>query len=262
MFEQRRPTTAWLALAATAVLIAMLALGAGCKKKPAEVSQSAHEHDEHPPVKAPAENPVKPTKTEAPTETPSEAPVETPTPTPAPTPPVTEPKPVEPPKLRLSDVIRRARSWGPAHKSWYGKEAPEFTVTDLAGKEHKLSDYRGKDVMLVFWATWCPPCRMEVPHLKELRKAVSEDRLAMLAITYEKPDLVKKFVNDSKINYDVFLEKGDMPVPFGVMRLFKTPGGGIPCSFFIRPDGTIKLGTTGLLSLADVTAILRAEWSQ
>jgi peroxiredoxin len=157
-------------------------------------------------------------------------------------------------KVSLKDIIKTARTWGPSYTSWYGKPAPDFTLTDLAGKKHKLSDYLGKNVLLIFWATWCPPCRAEVPVLTELRKTVGEDKLAMLAISNEKPNLVKKFVADQGINYTALLDKGNMPKPFGVMRIYSTTG--IPCSFFIDPQGKIKLATSGLVSLSEIKDIL------
>jgi len=161
------------------------------------------------------------------------------------------------PKISLNDVISSARTWRPSYTSWYGKTAPDFTLTDLEGKEHKLSDYRGKDVMLVFWGTWCPPCEMEIPHLIELRKTVSEDKLAILAISNEKPQVVKKFAAHKKMNYTLLLEQGNMPNPFGVMRIYRTVG--VPSSFFIDPEGKIKFATVGLLSLDPIKAILQAE---
>ena len=78
-------------------------------------------------------------------------------------------------KISLSRVIAAARTWGPAYNFWAGQTAPDFTLTDIKGKTHKLSDYRGKNVMLTFWATWCAPCIMEVPHLKALRDTVGQD---------------------------------------------------------------------------------------
>jgi peroxiredoxin len=161
------------------------------------------------------------------------------------------------PKVSIYDVIKTARTWQPAWTSWYHKPAPDWTLTDIAGKEHKLSDYRGRDVLLVFWATWCGPCKMEVPGLIELRRTVGENKLAMLAISNEKPDAVRKFVADQMINYTVLLDKGNMPEPFGFMRIYSTTG--VPCSFFIGSDGKIKLATSGLLPLRDIKAIMQAE---
>ena len=156
------------------------------------------------------------------------------------------------PKPKLSDVINAARTWGPAFTPWHGKAAPDFTLTDITGKKHKLSDYRGKDVLIVFWATWCRPCHMEIPHLIELRKTASENDLAMLAISNEKPELVKSFVAQAQMNYTVLTDPGTLPSPYNTVNA-------IPSSFFIDRQGKIKLGTSGLISLEEIKAILQAE---
>jgi len=152
----------------------------------------------------------------------------------------------------LEQIIKAARTWGPSFQPWYGKPAPDFTLSDLEGKEHKLSDYKGKDVLIVFWATWCGPCRMEIPHLIELRNTVSKDNLAILAISNERPETVKNFVAKAKMNYTILLAPNILPAPYSSIR-------GIPSSFFIETDGTIKLGSTGLVSLEEIKAILAAE---
>jgi len=155
----------------------------------------------------------------------------------------------------LGPIIRAARTWGPAYESWYGKTAPDFALKDLAGREHKLSGYRGKKVMLVFWATWCPPCKMEIPDLVKLRNDLAGDKLAMLAISAEKADLLTRFV-EQKINYTVLLDTGNMPTPFGFMRIYQTSG--VPCSFFIDSEGKIRLATSGLISLNEIKTIIQA----
>jgi thiol-disulfide isomerase/thioredoxin len=161
-------------------------------------------------------------------------------------------------KPSLRGVIDEAKTWGPAFEPWLGRPAPDFGLTDLAGKQHKLSDYRGKNVMLIFWASWCSPCRMEIPHLIELRKTIGQDKLAMLAISLIGPrnttEIVKSFLEQNKeINYTVCpAGPGDMPAPYNMVN-------SIPCSFFIDPQGRIKLATIGLLSLKDMKAILQAQ---
>ncbi|MHC4752803.1 MAG: DUF4432 family protein [Planctomycetota bacterium] len=155
-------------------------------------------------------------------------------------------------KASLNDIITAAKTWGPAYTSWYGKPAPDFALTDITGKEHKLSDYRGKKVLIIFWATWCGPCRVEIPHLIELRRTVGEDDLAMLAISNERPDLVKKFAAQAKLNYTVLIDRGTLPGPYNTIRA-------IPSSFFIDPEGKIKLASSGLVSLNEIKAILEAE---
>jgi peroxiredoxin len=160
--------------------------------------------------------------------------------------------------LSLRDVIDAAKYWGPAFSSWQGKPAPDFTLTDLDGKQHKLSDYRGRDVILVFWATWCPPCRMEIPHLIKLRDSMPPEKLAILGISYITQSNTKQMIIDfvaknPKINYPVLpAEESSMPQPYNSIN-------SIPSSFFVDPAGKIKLATTGLLSADEVRNILRAK---
>ncbi|MHC4498223.1 MAG: peroxiredoxin family protein [Planctomycetota bacterium] len=226
MAEQKKKTGIWMATVVCTSILAVVVIAAGCKKRPAEPPDTEDQQQEQVPSEPPPEKSSEPAT------------------------PDTEP--VARPKLSLNAVIRSARTWGPAYKSWYGKEAPDFALTDLAGKQHKLSDYRGKDVMLVFWATWCRPCIAEIPHLITLRNIVSEKNLAMLAISKENAALIKKFATDRNINYTVFSHTGTLPAPYGSVNA-------IPSSFFVKPDGRIKLATSGLLSLRDMKAILQAE---
>lgn len=136
---------------------------------------------------------------------------------------------------------------------WFGKEVPDFTVTDIDGNKHSISDYRGKNLMVIFWATWCPPCRKEIPHLIELRKQESEDNLAMLAISTEKPEDVKTFAKNQKLNYTVAtLGNSFLPRPFAEIQY-------IPTTFFIDTDGRIKTVVVQSLNLEQIKTILNAK---
>jgi len=163
-----------------------------------------------------------------------------------------------PPKLTISDIINRRRNWGPTFINWYGKEAPDFTVTDLNGKKHTLSEYRGKNVMLTFWATWCPPCIAEIPSIIELRKQISEDKLIILGISCIDPrnttEAVRKFVaKNPVINYPITsTDEATMPGPYNLIN-------SIPCSFFIDPQGKIKLAAEGMIPFPQMKAIIEAE---
>ena len=155
-------------------------------------------------------------------------------------------------KTSLNEIISAARTWGPSFNSWFGKPAPDFTLTDITGKEHTLSDYHGKDVMVIFWAIRCPPCQMEIPDFIELRNTVGQDKLAMLAISPENPTLLERFVAQQKMNYTVISNPGTMPMPYSLVQY-------VPSAFFIDREGKIKLATTGLIPLDDIKAVLRAE---
>jgi peroxiredoxin len=156
-------------------------------------------------------------------------------------------------KNTLDDIVKSAQSWGVVFKPWFGKTVPELTVTDIKGRQHSLSSYRGKDVMVVFWATWCPACNLEIPHLIELRKQIGEDELVIIAISNEDPETLKAFVNNKGINYSVVSSAGTMlPSPFADVT-------SIPTTFYIDRNGRIKLVAVGLVELDDTKAILKAE---
>jgi len=165
-------------------------------------------------------------------------------------------KPVQAAKAALDKIVEQAVSWMPANESWFGKPAPDFVATDLAGSEHKLSDYKGKKIMLVFWATWCPPCRAEVPDLRQLHQSLNNKNVVLLAVAAEELKVVKAFVDRQVIDYTVLLEKGNPPAPFGVGRLYGSTG--LPGAFFIDGAGLIRLGTAGVVPLDDMKAILDA----
>jgi len=152
----------------------------------------------------------------------------------------------------LLDVVKHRRTWNVGWTDSYGKAAPDFEFIDMDGKTIKLSDHKGKNVLLVFWATWCGPCLAEIPHLIELRKNFSKDELAILAVSDENPGTVKRFAENKKINYTVGTPRGRLPRPFANVR-------SIPSAFYIDKQGRIKLGTEGFVSLAESTAIIKAN---
>ena len=162
------------------------------------------------------------------------------------------------PQVRLADVIAAARSWYPVFEAFARKPAPDFTVKDIMGQEHKLSSYRGRQALVVIWAPWCGACKMEIPDLVELRKAIPQNQLAILALSPVTPDnteeMVRLFVQQiGTINYAVAAVGTDgLPAPFSAFQY-------LPTSFFIGPDGTFKLATVGVVPLADMRAILRAR---
>lgn len=116
------------------------------------------------------------------------------------------------------------------------KTAPlDFVVKDMNGAEVKLADYKGKVVMLNFWATWCGPCKVEIPMFTELQTKYKDQGLAFLGISVDDaPEQLRPFAQEYRMNYPVLVGDGrdDVQNAFGPMF-------GIPVTLLIARDGTI-----------------------
>jgi cytochrome c biogenesis protein CcmG/thiol:disulfide interchange protein DsbE len=126
----------------------------------------------------------------------------------------------------------------PAAQSAY-RQAPDFTVTDINGKTISLSQYRGKVLFLNFWATWCPPCRAEIPDFVDVYEKYKSKGIEILGIsldTKEKSAIVD-FAQKFKINYPVVLESKKLTDK--LLDDFQ-PGQFIPTTFVIDKLGRIR----------------------
>ena len=111
--------------------------------------------------------------------------------------------------------------------------APEFSLTDLSGQKLDLSTYRGRVVLLDFWATWCGPCRTEIPRFVDLQSKYQDQGLQIIGISLDDdPKPVRVFYQQFKMNY---------PVAIGDANLAERYGGilGLPVTFLIDRDGRI-----------------------
>jgi len=113
------------------------------------------------------------------------------------------------------------------------KKAPEISLSDISGEKISLEKLRGKVILLDFWATWCPPCRMSVPDLLELQNRYSAKKLQVIGIGLDKKDNIILFAEQYKINY---------PVAAGDQSIANKYGGitGIPTMFIIDKKGNIR----------------------
>src|SRR5260221_8589601 len=119
---------------------------------------------------------------------------------------------------------------------------PAFTVTALDGRSITSSEWRGKVVLVNFWATWCPPCRAEIPDLIKLQDKY-RDQLVVLGISEDEvpPDEVKAFVAEQKMNYPVA-----MTTP-ALAKIFRGVSA-LPTTFVIGRDGKLEQRHTGMLN--------------
>lgn len=116
--------------------------------------------------------------------------------------------------------------------------APEFKLTDLQDKPVTLTEYRGKVVFLNFWATWCGPCRAEVPDLIALQKQF-EDRLQIIGLDVDDDESdVKQFVKEMGIDYPVVMASDEVRMAYGGIPA-------LPTSFVLDPEGRIVQKHTG-----------------
>ncbi len=125
----------------------------------------------------------------------------------------------------------------PDFAGWIGAELPEFTVTALDGEKLKSSQWRGRRVILDFWATWCPPCRLEIPHFVQLSKEHSRDELLIVGLSSEDEKTLKAFADKEGISYPI-VSAADLPAPFDSIDA-------IPTTFFIDRNGRIQKVTVG-----------------
>lgn len=122
-----------------------------------------------------------------------------------------------------------------------GAKAPDFELKTLTGETVKLSNLKGKKVMLNFWATWCPPCKAEMPEMEQFSKQAGDD-VVILAVNIDPQLDVQGFVNENKITFPVLLDaEGKVNEAYQVLS--------IPTTYFINSQGVIKNKFTGSMTL-------------
>ena len=139
-------------------------------------------------------------------------------------------------------------------------EALDFTLHDQYGKEHKLSDYKGKTIFLNFWATWCPPCRREMPHINELYKEYNDNKEDVVILGIASPNVgnegskedVKEFLHTQGYTFPVLMDEGGSQVfQYGISSF--------PSTFIINKDGYITQYVPGAMNKETMKALIESE---
>ena len=133
-------------------------------------------------------------------------------------------------------------SFAPATVLGQETTAPQLTLKDLDGRTVRLSDYRGKVVLINFWATWCPPCRAEMPDLVRLQREHRNEGLQIIGITYppERKARVKRFARSVKVNYPIVLGTRELKARFSSDET-------LPITVVIDRDGKVSEIISGIL---------------
>jgi cytochrome c biogenesis protein CcmG, thiol:disulfide interchange protein DsbE len=123
--------------------------------------------------------------------------------------------------------------------AWSGGAAPRLVLKDMTGKEHDLAQYRGKVVLVNFWATWCEPCRAEMPSMEALRQRYADAPFAVLAVNVDEPEQrIRAFLQRMPLTFQILLDPGMQATREWNARI-------LPASFLVGRDGRIRYSARG-----------------
>jgi len=131
-----------------------------------------------------------------------------------------------------------------------GRLAPDFSITEAGKSASKLSDYRGKVVVLNFWASWCGPCKLEAPDLETLHKEYKDQGVVVLAVGWrDTPSALSKFASDRGLTFKILADVSDtVGNKYGLT--------GVPTTFFIDKTGVIREMQIGVMNKASMVTKL------
>ena len=127
-------------------------------------------------------------------------------------------------------------------KPWISASPPAFELKDLSGRNHRLADYRGKVVLVNFWATWCEPCRNEMPAIEMLKEKFAGRPFAVLGVNVDEPEArIRKFLSLVPLSFPVLLDREGKLTRAWKVRV-------LPASFLVGPDGKVRYSVIGELN--------------
>jgi peroxiredoxin len=131
-----------------------------------------------------------------------------------------------------------------------GDQATEFVLSDLEGNDVSLSDFAGQPLMINFWATWCAPCRLEMPELQKAQETHQDQGLVVLAVNaQEDPQQVREFIDELGLTFTPLLDSdGAVGRAYGAL--------GLPSTYFVEPSGEVSAVHRGILSKEQIETYL------
>lgn len=148
-------------------------------------------------------------------------------------------------------VLAAAPSGAAELKPWSGGPTPGLELRELDGRVHRLADYSGRVVLVNFWATWCVPCRDEMPSIQRLKEKLAGKPFEVLAVNLDEPEArVRKFLTQMKVDFTVLLDPEKKAARAWNARV-------LPASFVVGPDGGIRYSLVGDLDWADDRVVSR-----
>ena len=149
----------------------------------------------------------------------------------------------------LQHASHRARVPDGVQVAEAGQIAPDLGLTGVDGKEHRLSTYRGRRVLLNFWATWCGPCLLEMPALVKAQANVGENGPIVIGIAMDDPERVRSFLANHPLNYPVLLGRLDSP---STSLQLGNVGELLPYSVLLDENGRVLATRRGALDATDL----------
>ena len=131
----------------------------------------------------------------------------------------------------------------------------DFSFKDLDGKALTLSDYHGKWVVANYWATWCPPCRVEIPDLIRFSKERTDAVVLGMDVGEDTPEKLREFIKELDINYPIIPTQNSTMYGFGEVL-------GVPATFIVNPDGELVGQHSGILNYDQLTAMASPDRKQ
>jgi thiol-disulfide isomerase/thioredoxin len=154
-------------------------------------------------------------------------------------------------------MARQNRASAPGKGQLMGNLAPDFDLQTLDGKSLRLSDLRGKAVLLNFWATYCGPCKIEMPWFVELQKEYGPQGFQILGVAMDDAGTedIAKFAKELGVNYPILIGKDSVADSYGGVSV-------LPTTFFVDRDGKLIAREFGLRSRSDFVDDIKKALSQ